>query len=52
MNQPGSSGGLANPGSSPVFMHDGVEGQTISPAGGEVVHVDIGIPIYRDRDKW
>lgn len=48
---PSSSDGPADPSSSPVFMHNGVEGQPISPAGGEVVHVDIGIPINRDEGK-
>lgn len=28
----------------PVFVHDGVECQAVSPAGGEVVHVDIRVP--------
>lgn len=28
-------------------MHNGVEGQPISPAGGEVVHIDVGVPINR-----
>ncbi len=26
-----------------MFVHDGIERQTISPAGGEVVDVDIGV---------
>lgn len=35
---------MANPVLSPVLVHDGIEGQPIPPAGGEVVHVDIGVP--------
>ena len=32
------------PGQLPVLVNDGIEREAISPAGGEVVHVDIGIP--------
>ena len=28
----------------PVFVDEGVEGHPVSPAGGEVVDVDVGIP--------
>lgn len=27
----------------PVFVYKGVEGQTITPAGSEVPHIDIGV---------
>lgn len=29
----------------PVFVHDSAERQTISPAGGEVVDIDIWVPV-------
>lgn len=27
-----------------MFVHDCVERQAVSPAGGEVVNVDVGVP--------
>lgn len=42
---------VTNPTFLPVFVHNGIKGQPISPTGGKVVHIDIGVSIKKDEEK-
>ena len=36
----------------PVFVDEGVEGHAVSPAGGKVMDVDVGIPGKREKKTY
>lgn len=35
----------------PVFVYQGIEGHAIPPASGEIVNVDIGVPVKDQAQK-